>query len=188
MRSRKDYDLIVFYEDILSDKEKVCKELLKVCNIPSNYEPDVSDFLTVNGAAPHTLWIISTFPLRPWMRSSQTPRRAPSERGETSPRWTRLTWIRLTRYAVCPQNSAIQNVNHFIVHPKLSNLIVMFHGGIMFLPCLVPQVFSECGLTIQSRMGVAEFKEIVLSGSYAMRTELDSPDKKSYKRMGLFPK
>ena len=44
MRSRKDYDLIVFYEDILSDKEKVCKELLKVCDIPSNYEPDVSDF------------------------------------------------------------------------------------------------------------------------------------------------
>ena len=74
-------------------------------------------------------------------------------------------------------------------HLNLIDLtIIMSDGGNMFLPCLVPKVFSKCGLTIQSRMNVAEFKEIVLNGSYAMRTELDSPDKKSYKRMGLFPK
>ena len=42
MRSRDDYDLVVFYEDILSDKEKVCKELLEVCKIPLEYVPEVS--------------------------------------------------------------------------------------------------------------------------------------------------
>ena len=49
------------------------------------------------------------------------------------------------------------------------------------------QVFSECGLSIRCRMSVGEFKESVLGGSYAMRTELDSPDK-GYERMGLIPK
>ena len=44
MRSRDDYDLVVFYEDILSDKEKVCKELLEVCEIPLEYIPEVSQF------------------------------------------------------------------------------------------------------------------------------------------------
>ena len=44
MRSRDDYDLVVFYEDILSDKEKVCKELLEVCDIPLEYVPEASKF------------------------------------------------------------------------------------------------------------------------------------------------
>ena len=44
MRTRNDYDLIVFYEDILSDKEKVCKELLNVCDIPLEFVPEVSKF------------------------------------------------------------------------------------------------------------------------------------------------
>ena len=43
MRTRDDYDLVVFYEDILSDKEKVCKELLEVCDIPLEYVPEVSE-------------------------------------------------------------------------------------------------------------------------------------------------
>ena len=44
MRSRDDYDLVVFYEDILSDKEKVCRELLEVCDIPLEYVPEASKF------------------------------------------------------------------------------------------------------------------------------------------------
>ena len=37
MRSRDDYDLVVFYEDIISNKEEVCKKLLEVCDIPMEY-------------------------------------------------------------------------------------------------------------------------------------------------------
>ena len=45
MRSRDDYDLVVFYGDILSNKEKVCKELLEVCEIPLEYIPEALDAL-----------------------------------------------------------------------------------------------------------------------------------------------
>ena len=39
MRTRHDYNFVVFYEDLLSNKEKVCRELLEVCEIPLEYVP-----------------------------------------------------------------------------------------------------------------------------------------------------
>ena len=57
------------------------------------------------------------------------------------------------------------------------------------LTYLFEQVFAECGLSIRSHMSVGEFKEVVLGGTYAMRTELDSTSiSKGYERMGLIPK
>ena len=53
---------------------------------------------------------------------------------------------------------------------------------------MIWQVFSECGLSLRCSMSVGEFKEVVQGGSYTMRTELDSPDKDGYERMGLIPK
>ena len=37
--------MIVFYEDILANPEQVCKELLKVCEIPLEYVPKALEAL-----------------------------------------------------------------------------------------------------------------------------------------------
>ena len=49
------------------------------------------------------------------------------------------------------------------------------------------KVFAECGLPFMSRMSTAEFKNLVLTKTYTMRSEFDSPSKE-YDKMGLLPK
>ena len=52
---------------------------------------------------------------------------------------------------------------------------------------LADRVFLECGLPIRSRMEVEEFKNIIISGIYKMKSEQDSPSK-DYKRISGFEK
>ena len=138
--------------------------------------------MTVNCAVPHTLWNIPTQALDALKSDSQ--KGTFGKRGD-KPKVDPAYLDQADKVRSMSAEKCNSKCESFYSSSKTQ---LMLHGCNMSLPCLVPQVFSECGLTIQSRMGVAEFKEIVLSGSYAMRTELDSPDKKGYKRMGLFPK
>ena len=39
LRHRDDYDLIILYEDIRSDPEAMCKNLLQVCEVPKEHVP-----------------------------------------------------------------------------------------------------------------------------------------------------
>lgn len=45
LRHRENYDLIVLYEDILTDPEEVCKKLLEVCDVPLEYFPKAMEAL-----------------------------------------------------------------------------------------------------------------------------------------------
>ena len=48
---------------------------------------------------------------------------------------------------------------------------------------LADRVFQECGLPIESRMEAEEFKKVIVSGTYEMKSERQLPSK-DYKRIG----
>ena len=52
---------------------------------------------------------------------------------------------------------------------------------------LADRVFQECGLPIRSRMDAEEFKKLILSGTYEMKSEVHLPSK-DYKRISGFEK
>ena len=52
---------------------------------------------------------------------------------------------------------------------------------------LADRVFQECGLPITSRMDTEEFKKLIVSGTYEMKSECHLPSK-DYKKISGFEK
>ena len=119
MRHRDDYDLIVLYEDIIEDPEKVCKKLLEACRVPQEYLPKAMEALETDSQR-------GTFGVR----------------GEGP---------KASRYALD----------------------------------LADRVFKECGLSISSDMAVEDFRKLIVSGTYSMKSEHEWPSGHYRKIHGL---
>ena len=121
LRHRDDYDMVVLYEDILSEPRAVCEELLQVCEVPKEHVPAAMEALKTD-----------------------------SQKGTFGKRGDK---------------------------PKVDSRAFD----------LADRVFQECGLPIRSRMEVEDFKNIIISGIYKMKSEQDLPSK-DYKQISKLEK